>query len=114
MAQKVQVTLVDDIDGSKADETISFSLDGASYEIDLTREHATALRESLAEWIGHARRSGGRRAPARRRSTGGSGGGASADSDAAKIREWARENGYTVSERGRISAEVREAYAKAN
>jgi hypothetical protein len=112
MAQKVQVTLVDDIDGSKADETISFSLDGASYEIDLTREHATALRESFAEWIGHARRSGGRKAPARRRSSGGGGG--ATDSDAGKIREWARANGYTVSERGRISAEVREAYAKAN
>ncbi|MEE6273772.1 histone-like nucleoid-structuring protein Lsr2 [Georgenia wangjunii] len=110
MAQKVQVTLVDDIDGTKADETISFSLDGASYEIDLTREHATALRESFAEWIGHARRSGGRKAPARRRSTGGG----ATDSDAGKIREWARANGYTVSERGRISAEVREAYAKAN
>ncbi|MFC4553744.1 histone-like nucleoid-structuring protein Lsr2 [Georgenia faecalis] len=112
MAQKVQVMLVDDIDGSKADETVTFSLDGVSYEIDVTREHATALRESFAEWIGHARRSGGRKPAARRRSTGGRG--SASDSDAGKVREWARENGYTVSERGRISAEIREAYDKAH
>ncbi|MFH5824943.1 Lsr2 family protein [Georgenia sp. AZ-5] len=111
MAQKVQVTLVDDIDGSAADETVTFALDGVSYEIDLSSEHAKALRESFAEWVGHGRRAGGRKAAPRRggttRSTGGS-------SDAGKIREWAREHGYEVSERGRISAEIREAYEKAN
>lgn len=111
MAQKVQVTLVDDIDGSAADETVTFALDGVSYEIDLTDTHAKALRESFAEWVGHARRAGGRKTPARR----GNGGAAksSSSSEAARIREWARQNGHEVSERGRISAEVREAYEKA-
>lgn len=110
MVQKVQVMLVDDIDGSTADETVTFALDGISYEIDLSSSHASALRESFAEWIGHARRAGGRKTAARRpgaKSAAGS-------SDAGQIREWAREHGYEVSERGRISAEVREAYEKAN
>jgi hypothetical protein len=109
MAQKVQVQLIDDIDGAPADETVTFALDGVTYEIDLTDAHAKALRESFAEWVGHARRAGGRRTPARRA------GGATrpASSDAGKIRDWARQNGYEVSERGRISAEIREAYERA-
>ena len=61
MAQRVQVLLVDDIDGSAAAETVSFSLDGVSYEIDLTAAHAKKLRDDLASWVGHARRSGGRK-----------------------------------------------------
>ena len=111
MAQKVQVTLVDDIDGSSASETVTFALDGVSYEIDLTDEHANALRESFAEWIGHARRAGGRKAPAKRGGPASAGRPSSA-SDAGKIRDWARENGFDDSERGRISAEIREAYEK--
>lgn len=111
MAQKVQVTLVDDIDGSPAQETITFALDGVSYEIDVNEDHAKALRESFAEWMGHARRTGGGRKNAPRRARGtGSGG----SSEASKIREWARENGFNVSERGRIPAEVREAYERAS
>nr|KEP23721.1 hypothetical protein DA06_05425 [Georgenia sp. SUBG003] len=110
MAQKVQVQLIDDIDGAPADETVTFALDGITYEIDLTDAHAKALRESFAEWVGHARRAGGRRAPAKR---GGGGTSRPASSDAGKIRDWARENGYEVSERGRISAEIREAYERA-
>ena len=62
MAKKVQVLLVDDIDkSSPADETVSFSLDGVSYEIDLTSDNAAKLRDDLAVWIGHAERTGGRR-----------------------------------------------------
>lgn len=109
MAQKVMITLIDDTDGSTADETVSFSLDGVNYEIDLTTENAAKLRETLAPWVGHARRAGGRKATARRGRGTRSGSG-----DAAKIREWARANGYTVSDRGRIPAEVTEAYAQAN
>lgn len=109
MVQKVVITLVDDIDGAAADETVLFSLDGVNYEIDLTAKHAAELRESFATWVGHGRRSGGRKVSGRRpRSGGGSG------NDAGKIRVWARENGYTVSDRGRIPAEIAEAYAKAN
>lgn len=108
MVQKVVVTLVDDIDGVAADETVQFSLDGVNYEIDLTTEHAAELREALATWIGHARRSGGRKVSGRRTRPAGS------RNNAGKIRQWARENGYTVSDRGRIPAEIAEAYAKAN
>ena len=65
MAQKVQVLLVDDIDGSDADETVTFSLDGVSYEIDLTDANAQKLRDDLSTWIGHARRAGGRKTTSR-------------------------------------------------
>jgi len=112
MAQKVQVILVDDVDGGDADETISFALDGVSYEIDLNSDNATALREALAPWVGHARRVGGRSS---RRSAGSraraSANGGSSNSE---IRDWARKNGYDISDRGRISAEIREAYANAH
>ncbi len=113
MAQRVNVVLVDDIDGNDASETVSFALDGVDYEIDLSDEHAAQLREALALYIGHGRRTGGRRRSGRKSSAGASAvteGGPSA----ADIRAWARENGYEVPERGRVSAEVREAYAAAN
>jgi hypothetical protein len=113
MAQRVNVVLVDDIDGNDASETVSFALDGVDYEIDLSDEHAAQLREALALYIGHGRRTGGRRRSGRRSSAGASAvpeGGPSA----ADIRAWAREHGYEVPERGRVSAEVREAYAAAN
>ena len=60
MAQKVQVILVDDMDGGSADETVSFSLDGVSYEIDLSTKNAAAFRDSLAQYVGTARKVGGR------------------------------------------------------
>ena len=110
MAQKVNIVLVDDIDGSDADETVQFGIDGASYEIDLTGKHAAQLRDALALYIGHGRKVGGRRSrPAR----GGQRGGADGVS-ASEVRQWARENGWNVPERGRVSAEVRQAYAAAH
>ena len=109
MAQRVNVVLVDDIDGNDASETVSFALDGVDYEIDLSDEHAAQLREALALYIGHGRRTGGRRRSGRRSSAAPEGGPSAAD-----IRAWAREHGYEVPERGRVSAEVREAYAAAN
>src|SRR5690606_25872605 len=90
MAQRVQDVLIDDIDGGEAAETVSFSLDGVSYEIDLSAEHASELRESFARWVGHARRVSGRAARGRR---GGGGGGRTPSGESAAIREWARENG---------------------
>lgn len=108
MAQKVQVLLVDDIDGGTADETVTFALDGVSYEIDLTTEHATELRDALGTWVGHARKVGGRSSGSR--STGSGASRPRRSSDATAVRAWAKENGYEVSERGRISAEIREAY----
>ncbi len=113
MAQRVNVVLVDDIDDSTdAAESVSFALDGVDYEIDLSEEHASDLRNALALYIGHGRRVGGRRRSGRRPS-------APAPVEAgtpsaADVRAWARENGWDVPERGRVSAEVRDAYAAAN
>ena len=108
MAQRVNVVLVDDIDGTDASETVSFALDGVDYEIDLSDKHAAELRDALSLYVGHGRRTGGRRKGGKRAAApSSSGDGASA----ADIRAWARENGWDVPERGRVSAEVREAYA---
>jgi hypothetical protein len=111
MAQRVNVVLVDDIDGSDASETVGFALDGVDYEIDLSDKHASDLRDALSLYVGHARRTGGRRKGGRRSAASSS---TSGDASAADIRAWARENGWDVPERGRVSAEVREAYAAAN
>ena len=107
MVQKVSIILVDDLDGAEADETVRFGLDGTSYEIDLTSEHAAELREALAPYVGHARKagSGGRRARSSPTRTG---------APAADIRAWARENNFDVPDRGRIPADLREAYDAAN
>ena len=108
MAQKVQVILVDDLDGGEAEESVSFSLDGVTYEIDLSAANAEALREAVAPWVGHARRTGGR--AARGRAATGGRPRAAAKADLGDVRSWARENGYQVSDRGRVSAEVMSAY----
>lgn len=110
MAQKVNIILVDDIDGSDADETVTFGLDGTTYEIDLTSDNAAALRDALAGYVGNARKvSGGRRTAARKSPAANNSG-----TSAAEIREWARSNGFEVPERGRIPASVREAFDAAN
>lgn len=109
MAQKVNIVLVDDIDGTEATQTVSFGLDGANYEIDLNDENASALREALAAYVGHGRKVG-RGGGAKRGGRAPAGGGTSAK----EIREWARDNGFTVPERGRIPADVREAYESAH
>jgi hypothetical protein len=110
MAQRVQILLEDDLDGSEASETISFGLDGTSYEIDLNEKNAAALRDALATYVGHARKVGGSRRGRRSSGSSSSGGGASAKD----IREWARSSGHKVPERGRIPADVREAYEAAH
>ncbi|MEO3937898.1 Lsr2 family protein [Dermatophilaceae bacterium Soc4.6] len=111
MAQRVQVVLEDDVDGGDASETVLFGLDGVSYEIDLNDTNASALREALATWVGHARRSGGRRTTGRKAAAPGS---SPKRNDLSEVREWARKNGHTVSERGRVSAAVQEAYDQAH
>lgn len=112
MAKKVQVLLVDDLDkSSPADETVSFSLDGVSYEIDLTTGNAAKLRDELAVWIGHAERTGGRKSSGRAPRASARGG---SKTDLSAVREWARSNGHQVSDRGRISADVQAAYDKAH
>lgn len=110
MAQKVNIVLVDDLDGTEATETVSFGLDGTSYEIDLNDANAASLREALSGYVGHARKvaGGGRRT---RRSSGSS---SSSSSNTKDVREWAKAQGMEVSERGRISADVQQAYDAAH
>lgn len=112
MAKKVQVTLVDDIDQGVAAETVEFGLDGASYEIDLSKANAKKLRDALATYVAHARRTGraARRAPSRA----GRGPARTDREQTQAIREWARKNGYKVSDRGRVPATVLEAYHSSN
>jgi hypothetical protein len=110
MAQKVNIILVDDLDGGSADENVKFGLDGANYEIDLSAANAAELRSSLERFINAARKASGGRGAARTAKA--PAGGRSHDS--AQIRQWARDNGYTVNSRGRIQAEIQEAYQKAN
>ena len=113
MAQIREIRLVDDLDGEVADETVEFGVDGKNYEIDLSTTNAKKLRDALAEFVASARRAGGRRR----------GGGAPAAAarrpsidreQNQAIREWARKRGMKVSDRGRIPADVLEAYHKEN
>ena len=103
MAQKITVALEDDIDGGPADETVRFGLGGTEYEIDLSTKNAAAFRQQLAPFIEHARRTGRRqrRRPGRT---------VSGRERSADIRAWAKGQGITVSDRGRISASVAEQY----
>ena len=116
MAQKVQVLLVDDFDGGSADETVTFALDGVNYEIDLAAGNAAKLREAVGAWIRHARKAGGRSAarsaaaPRARAPRASRGSGSSAQA----IRDWAKASGRSVSERGRISADLKAAYDAAH
>jgi nucleoid-associated protein Lsr2 len=110
MAQKTIVQLIDDLDQGAADETVSFGLDGTNYEIDLSKKNAAKLRDALAGYVANARRasrSGGRTAGTARR------GRSTARGDREQtqaIREWGRKNGWTVSARGRIPADLLDAY----
>jgi nucleoid-associated protein Lsr2 len=110
VASRVVTLLTDDLDGSEAEETLSFSLEGFSYEIDLSKAHAEDLRGALEPYVKAGRRTGrdGRRA--RRSSSAGA-----SDGDQTKaIRDWAKSQKMQVSDRGRVSAEIREAYSKAH
>lgn len=103
MAQKVQIQLVDDLNGEEAQETVRFALDGNEYEIDLTTDNATTLRDAFATYTDKARKSSSRGRPR----------GASKNGnreETQRIRQWAQENGHKTSSRGRISAEIRDAY----
>jgi hypothetical protein len=106
MAQKVHIVLEDDLDQSEATQTVSFALDGTSYEIDLNDANAAALRDALAPYVGHGRKVAGARRGRRSAST---------EAHSAKeVRAWARSNGHEVPDRGRIPADVREAFDKAH
>jgi hypothetical protein len=108
MAQKVHIVLEDDLDGSDATQTVTFALDGTSYEIDLNDKNAAGLRDALATYVGHARKVSGSRRGRRAQASSGSA------HSAKEIRDWARSNGHKVPERGRIPATVREAFEAAH
>jgi hypothetical protein len=106
MARRVEITLQDDLDGTGADETVTFSLDGVDYEIDLSTTNATKLRSVLEPYAEKGRPTGRRR------------GGISTFVTTlppanSTLRAWAQARGYRVPDRGRIPAEVRQAYAEA-
>ena len=114
MAQQTSVSLVDDLDGSKAAETVAFGLDGSrNFEIDLSKKNAAALRKALTDYVEHGRRvkrdasladhRNSRRAASPRTGT-----------SPADIREWALGQGITVSPRGRVAADVIAQYEAAN
>jgi len=110
MAQQVLVQMVDDLDGTSSEDvsTLQFGLDGVEYEIDLSDPNAESLRKAFAEYVAAGRRTGGRL----RRGTP-AGGTAAGSGEPAKVREWALENGYELSGRGRIPGHVIEAYKEA-
>lgn len=115
MAQTTKIILTDDLDGSEASQTLTFAFQGTSYEIDLNDEHAHALEESLAEWIGHARKTPGRpTAGAGRSSAGRASASGTRRTDLDDVRTWARANGHTVSDRGRVSNKILQAYDAAH
>lgn len=104
MAQKIEVKLIDDIDGGPAQETVRFSIDGVEIEVDLTNENADRLRAALAPFVAVGRRGG-------LKSVSSAG---SRREDLAKIRAWGRKNGFDVSDRGRVAETVKSAYWKAH
>jgi Lsr2 len=108
VASRTIIEVTDDLDGSsKADETLHFSLEGAEFEIDLSKVHADRLRAALDPYMRAGRKTGGKRDGHRRRSAG-------TDKDQIKaMRDWAKKQGMKVSDRGRVSAEIQEAYNKA-
>lgn len=116
MAQKTTVQLVDDLDGTASDDitTVTFGLDGVEYEIDLTESNADNLRKGLTDFVAAARRTGGR---VKR----GLGGTATSASESARskeqtqaIRDWARNNGWDIADRGRVPSSVIEAFEAAH
>lgn len=107
MAQQTTVILTDDLDGGKAAETVSFGLDGRIYEIDLSKKNAAALRKALGDYTASARRVRAGRPVAVTVAS-------SERVDAKAIREWAQENGYKVSARGRVPSDVVERFQEAN
>jgi len=102
VAQKIQTLFIDDLDGSDAEGTVRFGLDGTEYEIDLSADHAQELRDALARYVGAARRTGG----GTRRPAGSGRRGAVSGLNSTEVREWAKAQGMDVKDRGRVPAEL--------
>jgi nucleoid-associated protein Lsr2 len=102
VAQRTILELVDDLDGGNADETVTFALDGVDFVIDLSSDNAARLRDVLAEFVGHARRIGGRKQRGALTSVATAQTATNGKPDTQAVREWARSQGETVAERGRV------------
>lgn len=109
MAQTVQIILEDDLEGGPAEESVEFGFEGKQYVIDLNPDNAARLREALAPYIAAGRKAATGRVS--RPSTQAKG---RTNPDIAKIRVWAKDNGYPVSDRGRIHQDIQDAYYAAN
>lgn len=109
MAQKIQTLFIDDIDGSEAEGTVRFGLDGTDYEIDLSTAHSEKLHKALSTYIVHARKVSG----AARRSARSGGRRSSSGVDTTAVRTWAKDNGYDIKDRGRVPADVVTKYKEA-
>jgi Lsr2 len=117
MAKQATVRFIDDLDGSEASGTFDFSLEGRNYQIDLSDENAAKLREALTPFIDAARKAGGRsggRGRSQRQTPSTEKPARSSREETQAIREWARQNGHQVSDRGRIPKSVLEAYQAAS
>ena len=112
MARQVITTLIDDLDGKKADLTIEFALDGTAYTIDLSQANAGKLRKALDPFIAAGTRVG--RAPGRRAAGTATGRATPSREENRAIREWAQRAGHQISERGRIPQNVIDAYQAAH
>ena len=106
VAQKIQTLFIDDIDGSEAEGTVRFALDGAEYEIDLNAKHAEALRKALARYVDAARRSSGGGGGAARRPARTGRRAPASGLNTTEVREWAKAQGIEVKDRGRVPAEL--------
>ena len=116
MARKTIVTLVDDLTGEAAEDisTVEFAVDGMTYELDLTDENSAKLRDTLAPYTKAGRKIGGRRRGGTRPGRTISGSTAGYNRETLKsIRAWAKQNGHRVSDRGRLSAEIVQAWQSA-
>jgi hypothetical protein len=114
MARKTEILLIDDVDGASADETVTFGLDGVSYEIDLTSARATELRQALSTYTRHGRKVPGRGPAQRVRSTGRYAREAGRDYVPAEVRAWAVSQGMEVPMRGRIPGDILDKYRAAH
>jgi len=112
MAKQVITVLTDDLDGSDADRTIEFGLDGVNYTIDLSDKNAGKLRKVLDPYLAVASRIGRTGANGRIASRAAAAPSRTNREENQAIREWASKNGFEVSERGRIPSSIVEAYAK--
>jgi nucleoid-associated protein Lsr2 len=106
VAQKITTLFIDDIDGGEADGTVRFALDGTDYEIDLNAKHSEELRSALGKYVSHARKVGGTARRTSGRAAGRVSRGGSSALNTTEIRNWARENGYDIKDRGRVPADL--------